>query len=825
MFARSNFASSVCLAFSMAMPAMADTEGTMFREWIGNAFLSKDVHGSKPGLEVRRQDHGSFKLNRSAVDAPLQIGNQKYSHGLGTHSVSEIVVCLPSPAKKFSAQIGINNDNNANVNKGSVVFVVEAGGKEIFRSGICRGGEAPVPVSLDIPLLSTFILRVLDAGDGPAFDQSDWAEAKVQLENGKELLLDELLNAGGNTGILTKVPFSFVYGDKPSSEFISGWKHEVKSDPPASGKQQHVITYSDPVSGLELRCDLTTYTDRPAVEWMIFLKNKGTADTPVIKDLKPLDMEVIVPDGDVTLHRSYGSTATATDFLPNDEIVYGPTSQIDLAPNGGRSSDGTLPFFNLEWNKGGLVAAVGWSGQWAAQLQRKEKNLRLLAGQQTVGLRLHPGEEIRTPRILLVSWEGSDYMLGNNVLRRLLLDYYVPRLEGKINVPPVTATAFFMFNWGNEVTEENQKAVMPSIASAGAEGYWMDAGWFEGGWPAGAGSWIPKKEAFPNGLKPLGDEAHKLGLKFVLWFEPERVTKGSRIDKEHPEWVMHWQNDAAGGGYGGGLFNMGNPDACKWMTDYLSECISKWGVDILRIDFNIVPLPFWQAADVADRQGMSEIRYIEGLYAMWDALLKKHPGLAIDNCASGGRRIDLETISRSYVLSQSDTEIYGSFPVYDQGQNQGLSMYVPLHAGFVWAFDTYTFRSIATTGCCICLSKDKKLDESARRMFDEAKSLRPYYLGDYYPLFMATRSEVDWCGWQYDRPDMDSGFFVVFRRSKSPYSSADISLRGLDQNASYELTDKDTGKVIRKSGKELSSGLNLQIETKPSCVLIQYKKI
>ena len=55
------------------------------------------------------------------------------------------------------------------------------------------------------------------------------------------------------------------------------------------------------------------------------------------------------------------------------------------------------------------------------------------------------------------------------------------------------------------------------------------------------------------------------------------------------------------------------------------------------------PLPYWHAADTADRQGMAETRHIEGLYAFWDDLLKRHPNLIIDNCASGGRRIDLET--------------------------------------------------------------------------------------------------------------------------------------------------------------------------------------
>ena len=73
------------------------------------------------------------------------------------------------------------------------------------------------------------------------------------------------------------------------------------------------------------------------------------------------------------------------------------------------------------------------------------------------------------------------------------------------------------------------------------------------------------------------------------------------------------------------------------------------------------PRPFWDAADAPDRVGISEIKHITGLYAMWDALIARHPGLLIDNCSSGGRRIDLETISRSMPLWRSDLQCWPNF--------------------------------------------------------------------------------------------------------------------------------------------------------------------
>ncbi len=55
----------------------------------------------------------------------------------------------------------------------------------------------------------------------------------------------------------------------------------------------------------------------------------------------------------------------------------------------------------------------------------------------------------------------------------------------------------------------------------------------EGLWPDGRGSWVTNKE-FPDGLRPLSEAAHKKGLKFLLWFDPEGVGPGSLIAKEHP---------------------------------------------------------------------------------------------------------------------------------------------------------------------------------------------------------------------------------------------------------------------------------------------------
>jgi len=811
------------LALSGASGA-ATVEVRAAREWAAAALLGQAApQPTPPRLEVRRQDHGQFRLRRSVLDTPLRLGSKRYERGLGTHSVSEIVVRLPRPGSLFEAEAGIDHNHDTRGQKGSVVLVVEVGGKEALRSGVRRGSDGPLPVRVELGGARELILRVLDAGDGPGWDQTDWAEASVMLDNGKRIWLDEMAVVTKGTGLSAAIPFSFVYGGRPSAELIPTWKRTHATLPAPDGQEKHAVTWADPATGLEVAAEVTLFDGFPAVDAVLRFRNTGDADTPILERILPLDLGIGVPaEGAVTLHHAHGSTCSPTDFLPIDQPVP-PKAVLDLAPNGGRSSDGRLPFFNLAWPGGGVGGAIGWSGQWAMRLERKEDgSLTVQAGQQTTRLKLHPGESIRTPRILLVLWQGDDRLHGHNLLRRLLLAHYVPRAKGEVAAPLVTQNTWFVFNSGNDVTESNQLACIASMAPLGVEVYWLDAGWFEGGWPSGVGSWVPKADAFPRGLKPLGDAAHKAGMKFCVWFEPERVHPASRIAKEHPDFVLRRDG-------GDGLFNLGDPAARAWLTDHLSKCIGAWGIDICRNDFNIAPLPFWQAADAPDRQGMAEIRYVEGLYEMWGELRRRHPGLLIDTCASGGRRIDLEILRLSYPLWKSDTQCCGrALPVQDQVQTAGLSLYVPLHSAGCWGFDPYTFRSVATTGTNIC-PDTRPADfpaELAKAAVAEAKALRPLYLGDYYPLTAVTLDESHWIGWQFHRPDLGRGFAVFFRRPQSPYTTLDARLRGLEPAATYEVTFKESyesRETRRLAGADLGR-LRVEIANAPGSLLVTYRK-
>jgi alpha-galactosidase len=660
-----------------------------------------------------------------------------------------------------------------------------------------------------------------------------------------------------------EIPFSFVYSGKSSHEFISKWKKTESKKVLPNGVQRKILSYTDPQSQLEVTCEISQYPKSHAAEWLLRLKNNGSQDTAILEDIRPLDLNVPeASGGTIIFHSAYGSPySDSEDFTPIEKPLHVGsdirTSHYYFQRN--EHSYSYLPFFNLQWENGGVIGAIGWTGQWVLEAQRSENGVRILSGQETNHFKLHAGEEVRTPRILLLQWEGKDRFVGHNALRQLLLAHYVPRVHGEIALPPVAHSGAYVCIFDdvakktgedplkilpnlrpsdlekrfvspdaslNCVTEQNQLLLINGMPDVGVEAYWLDAGWFEGLWPHGRGSWVPNKN-FPNGMRLLGDATQARKMKFLLWFDPEAVSPGSIIAKEHPEWVLHQPNE----GPWGGIFRFSDPKALAWMTNLMAKCIADWRVDIYRNDRNTNPLPFWQAADAPDRQGITEIRQIEGFYAFWDGLLTRFPELTIDNANWRVTGPDLEVMKRS-VGSLTRTEIAGPgipYPIPEQMGIQELSLWIPLHATLLHAASPYDFRSTSTTGVAIGLDLQSPYVASSeiKKGIAEIKEQRPYWLGDFYPLTEINTDETAWAGWQLNRNDLNGGFVTMFRRSRSTESERQVTLHGIDAHAQYEVTmaeSFDPGPKQTMSGAELEH-LKVSLASPQSSVLIRYKKI
>jgi alpha-galactosidase len=465
---------------------------------------------------------------------------------------------------------------------------------------------------------------------------------------------------GSHAGKTAAPPFAFVYGGKALSGLVGKWK--VTLDEKAEGaKTVRTAVYSDPSIGFRVTVVYTIFHDYPVIEWVVRLKNEGVADTPIIENVQACAVsfpEFAAGPGPVMLYRALGSNAERTDFAPVTDTL-AEKAVVRFGPAGGRSSDtNALPFFNIASAGRGIVVAIGWSGSWQAVIGRRNpRALDLTAGMAATHFKLHPGEEVRTPSAALLFWKGADRMSGHNLFRRFVLAHHTPQVQGKpISLPINHGVGFggpFPCNEYVCATESYAIGMIDRLHQFGIvpDACWIDAGWYENAtrnWWQGVGNWVVNKANFPRGLKPVTEAAKKYGQGFVVWFEPERVYEGTRLDREHADWLTKLPGNR------NRLLDLGNPKALAWLTDHISNFIRDEGVTIYRQDFNFDPAPYWKAMDAPDRVGIAEMKYTEGLYAYWDALLARNPGLLIDNCASGGRRIDLETIGRSIPLWRTD---------------------------------------------------------------------------------------------------------------------------------------------------------------------------
>jgi alpha-galactosidase len=323
---------------------------------------------------------------------------------------------------------------------------------------------------------------------------------------------------------------------------------------------------------------------------------------------------------------------------------------------------------------------------------------------------------------------------------------------------------------------------------------------------------------FPRGLRAISDHAHERGVKTILWFEPERVQPGTWLYEERPEWLL-------GADGGQKLLNLGNAEAREWLTNRVDRLMAEQGIDLYRQDFNMDPLPYWRANDAEDRQGLTEIRHVEGYLAYWDELLRRHPGMFIDSCASGGRRNDLETMRRAIPLWRTD---WRCDPVGTQCCSYGISLWIPLSGTGAADADAYTFRSnmVPFTNCLFDV-RNRQLDYSLlRRLTAQWQRIAPCYYGDFWPLTPYSTEDSAWMAWQFDRPDLGQGVVQVFRRAESVYESARLRLRGLDSDARYRWRNLDAPRSRTASGRELmDTGLLVKVKDQPGAPLIVYERL
>lgn len=781
------------------------------QQWVSLHLVETQPRRSCPAQLQVEACHGGL-LRNGRAGRPLRIAGKEYQRGLLAHAASKLAVYLDSPGRTFSAVVGLDSNEQTRPGLGSVVFSVTAGGKAAFQSSVLREGMKGVPVNVELGGATSFVLEANDAGDGIASDHADWADAKVVLADGRELWLGDLPETKEDGP-----PFSFSYGGMLSSWLLPAWDRKDETKSLDANRVRRTASWTDPKTGLEVRCESVEYTGFPVVEWTLHFRNCGQADTPILQDIRAVDIRLEKPpSGEFVLHGCKGDDCTPDSYQPY-QLVLGPGASHTFAPPGGRPTEVEFPYYNLAMPGGGVILALGWPGQWSAAFARDTQDVvRVTGGQQLTHFKLRPGEGARSPLVALLFWKGGDWIRGQNVWRRWMVEHNLPRPGGKL-VPTHYGSCWSATLYPSAAEE---LAIVDGFQREGIhlDYYFIDAGWYpnNGSW-VNVGTWEIDRTRFPRGLREVADRVHQNGTKFVLWFEPERVTDGSWLAVQHPEWILS--------GGGGRLLNLGHPEAWKWVVETVDGFLTREAIDVYRQDFNMQPLGCWRAADVPDRQGLTEMRHVEGYLAFWDELLRRHPDLTIDTCASGGRRNDLETLRRSVPLLRSD---HFSPAESQQAHTMGLALWMPYYGSGMHPGDIYWYRSCIFPASRVGMDTRQKNQDYAllKKMIAEFHAVEKYLLGDFYPLTSHSLALDVWAAWQFDRPEMGEGIVQVFRRAESPYEVARFRLRGLDPEATYRLHDFDQSEPQEARGQELlDSGLQVHLPERRSSCLIRYQRV
>ena len=609
---------------------------------------------------------------------------------------------------------------------------------------------------------------------------------------------------------------------------------------------------------------LTLYPEYDACEWVNYFEHGGDSPSALVSQLWDADISLpmsptapkltgpaYLPQSEnvVKVYAPRGSEWSDKEFFCDvDELKHNHYdfwlsvgSKRSYASTGGRSSDSSVaPFFNIKHgsNDEGYIIAVGWTGQWNAEIERHENEILFKSRIEDTSFRLYKGECFRTSSVTIMKYNCS-VTESQNKWRRFVKDIYSPIGKGQVpeNAP------FCAGLWGGMSTEgclarinTVEKEKLPF------DHYWMDAGWYgagsavspdeyEGDWAIHTGNWEVNSHRHPDGLLEVARAIKDSGKRYILWFEPERVRSNAPICSEHPEYLLNCPGNTET--Y---LLYLGDEGAWQYCFDTLSDIIERLNVSVYRQDFNFHPLAFWRPHDTPERQGITEIKHINGLYRLWDALIQRFPYLLIDNCASGGRRIDVETLRRSIPLWRSDAQCPADpIPEITQAHSLSHSAWMPYSGtgtGRVW-LDTYRFRSAyspaLTTNFTFseknAFGDDPEKMAWLREMCEEYLRVRPYLSKDIYPLTQPGAAKDTWCVAQYHDSDTDSGIILAFRRESSPYETALLDLKGISPDLNYSFTEAE-GESFTLSGASLvKDGYSLTIKDRRASKLYFYKKI
>ena len=580
--------------------------------------------------------------------------------------------------------------------------------------------------------------------------------------------------------------------------------HRVEQHGPDD--EELVLSFADSYFPLAVESHYRVRADSPAIERHLTLRHVGGGgdQTEPLHVLHADSASWILPElADYRLSHTYGQWSAELQ-VQRGPLAFGETV---LGSRRGVSSHHANPWAMIDagdaTEEHGAVygAALAWSGNWQLTAQRMPSDrasLSLGAGHDPEVRTLTPGEWLTTPPSVGIYTEGG-FGAASRAWHDYIRAHVIPHPE---ELRPVLYNSWEA-TWF-DVSLKGQTALADRAAALGVELFVMDDGWFGARVDdhAGLGDWTPNPERFPDGLGPLIEHVHGLGMKFGLWVEPEMTNPDSDLYRAHPDWIIsrpHRDRTQSRHQY---VLNLARWDVADWMHATIDRLLRENAIDFLKWDMNR-PLSEVGPIDGRDDDCLRSA-YVANLYDVLDRLRADHPALRIEGCASGGGRVDLGMLARTdQVWTSDNTDAMDRVAI-----QHGFSQLYPAQTMAAWVTDSpnpFTHREtpleyrghvasagVLGIGADLAACDDAELARLST-LIERYKAVRPivqhgvqYRLGEPH--------QGDLTAVQYVARDGRETVVLAFLNSRRHGRADPIpALRGLDPQALYR--DAETGRV------------------------------
>ncbi|MFF8870507.1 glycoside hydrolase family 36 protein [Streptomyces massasporeus] len=463
------------------------------------------------------------------------------------------------------------------------------------------------------------------------------------------------------------------------------------------GWERLTVELHAPDTGLTAFVEFGSPTGLPVLRSRVRLRNDGRAPL-VVQSVSSLLLGGLPAPDALDVHRARNDwlaecrwyaeplRASVAD-IHTDVHEHDSRAALALTGRGSWPTDGHLAMGALTERDGGRAWAwqVESPAGWRWDLGERAHGTYLALNGPTDAehqwrIRLAPGEEFTTVPGALALGPDLDTALGALTSYRRA----VRRPHPDHTALPVVFNDYMNTLMGDPTTAK-LLPLIDAAADAGAEYFCIDSGWYDDdtqGWWDSVGAWQPSPSRFPDGgLQAVLDRIRERGMVPGLWLEPEVVGVRSPVAAELPPEAFFQRDGVRLTEQGRHQLDLRHPAARAHLDKTVDRIAGDWGVGYLKLDYNIVVDPGTQApGDLAPGAGL--LGHAEAYLDWLSGVLDRHPGLVVENCASGGMRMDGATLAVAQLQSTSDQQDPLSYPPIAAA----APTVVPPEQGAVWAY-------------------------------------------------------------------------------------------------------------------------------------------